>query len=65
MIDKMAPLCSSIPLFNALSDLLTYLERSFYNHIIKDTAIDPFFGFLCAGTGDFVREFIQQTTITL
>jgi hypothetical protein len=65
MIDKMALLCSSIPLFNALSDLLTDLERSFYNHFIKRTAIDPFLGLLCAGTGDLVREFIQRTANTL
>jgi len=40
MIDKMALSCSSIPLFNALSDLLTDLERSFYNHFIKRSVID-------------------------
>jgi len=44
MIDKMALLCSSIPLFNALSDLLTVLERSFCNHFINRTAIDYFLG---------------------
>jgi len=65
MINKMALLCSSIPLFNALSDYLTDLERSFYNHFIKRTAIDPFLGFLCGGTGDFVSEFIQCTGNTL
>jgi len=42
MIDKMALLCSSIPLFNALPDLLTELECSFYNHFIIGTAIDWF-----------------------
>jgi len=61
MIDKMALLCSSIPLFNALSDLLTDLEHSFDNHFIKHTAIDPFLGILCAGTGDLVSGFIQWT----
>jgi hypothetical protein len=54
MIDKMAILCSSIPVFNAPSDLLTDLERSFYNHFIKRTTIDPFLSFLCAGTGEGV-----------
>jgi hypothetical protein len=58
---KMALLCSGIPLFNALSDLLTDLEHSVYHHFIKRTAIDPFRGCLCAETGDFVSEFIQQT----
>ena len=65
MIDKMAVLCSSIPLFNTLSDLLTDLERSSYNHFIKCTNIDPFLGFLCAVTGDLVSEFIQRTANTL
>jgi len=65
MIDKMALLCSSIPLFNALSDLLTDLERSFYNHFIKRTASDPFLGIFCAGTGDFASECIQRTANTL
>jgi hypothetical protein len=65
MIDKMALPCSSIPLCCALSDLLTDLERSFYNHFINRTAIDPFLGFLCAGTGDLVSEFIQRTANTL
>ena len=65
MIDKMALLCSSIPLINALSDLLTDLERSFYNHFIKCTTIDPFISFLCPGTGHLVSEFIQRTANTL
>jgi hypothetical protein len=65
MIDKMALLCSSIPLFNAVSDHLTDLERSFYNHFVKCTAIDLFLGFRCAGTGDLVSEFIQRTANTL
>ena len=65
MIDKMSFLCSSIPLFNALSDLLTELERPSYNHFIKHTPIDPFLGFLCAGTRDLVSDFIQQTSNTL
>jgi len=65
MIDKMALLCLSIPLLNPLSDLLTDLERSFYNHFIKRAAIDPFLSFLCAGTGDLVSEFTQRTANTL
>jgi len=65
MIDKMALLCSSIPLFNALSDLLTDLQRSSYNHFIKRTAIDPFPAYVCAGTGNLVSEFIQWTANTL
>jgi len=65
MIDKMALLCSNIPLFNAVSDLLADLERSFYNHFIKHTTIDPFLGCLGAGTGDLVSEFIQRTAISL
>jgi len=64
-MDKMALLCSSIPLFNALSDLLTDLEHSFYNHFIKLTAIDSFLGYLSAGTGNLGKEFIQQTASTL
>jgi len=65
MIDKKALLCSSIPLFNALSDHLTDRKRSFYNHFIKRTASDPFPGLLCAGTGDWVSEFIQRTANSL
>jgi len=65
MIDKMALLCSSIPVFNALSHLLTDLERASYDRFIKCTAIDPFFGFLCVGTGDLVSEFVQWTANTL
>jgi hypothetical protein len=65
MMDKMALFCSSIPLFNALSDLLRDVERSFYNHFIKRTAIDPILGSLCSGTGDLVSEFIQRTANTL
>ena len=65
MIDRMALLYSSIRFFNGLSDLLTDLQRSSYNHFIKRTAIDPFLGFLCAGTGNLVSEFIQQTANTL
>ena len=65
MIDKMALLCSSIPLFNELSDLLTDLEDSFCNHFIKRTAIDSILSFVCAGTGDLVSEFIQRTANTL
>ena len=61
----MALLCSRIPLFNALSDLLTDLERFFYNHFTRCTAIDPFLSILCAGTGDLVSEFIQRTANTL
>jgi hypothetical protein len=52
VIDKMALLCSSIPLFNALSDLLTDAKRYSNNHFIEHTTIDPFLRFLCAGTGD-------------
>jgi hypothetical protein len=65
MIDKMALLCSRIPLFNALSDNLTDLERSFYNDFIKRTAIDPFLGLLYAETGNLATEFIQWTANTL
>ena len=65
MIGKMALLYSNIPLFNALSDLLTDLERSFYNHFIKRTAIDTFLSSLCAVTSDLVSEFIQRTANTL
>jgi len=65
IIHKMALLCSSIPLFNALSNLLTDPERSILNHFIKCIAIDPFLGILCAGTGNWVSKFIQQTANTL
>jgi hypothetical protein len=65
VIDKMALLCSSIPLFNALSDLLTDAKRYSNNHFIERTTIDPFFRLLCAGTGDEVSEFIQRTANTL
>jgi len=65
MIDQMALLYSSIPVFNTLSDLRTDLERSFPNHSIECTAIDRLLGVLCAGTGDLVSDFIQQTSNTL
>jgi len=64
-MDKMTLLCSSIPLFKALSDLLTDLEGSFYNCFIKCTAIDPILGLPCEETGDLVREFIERSAITL
>jgi len=44
MIDKMALLCSNIPVFNTLSDLLTDLMRSVRKHFIKRIAIDPVLG---------------------
>lgn len=65
MIDKMAPLCSSIPLFNTLSDLLTDSDASILNNFIKCIAIDPFLHILCADTGHWVSIFIQQTANTV
>lgn len=47
MIDKMALLYSSSPSFKTLSNPLTDLEWSCYNHFITCMAIDPFLGFLC------------------
>jgi len=64
MIENMALRCSSLPLFNAPSDLLTDPVCSCYTHIIKCTAINPFLSFLCAGTGNLVSEFIQRTAHT-
>jgi len=65
MIDKMALLCSSIPMFNALSDYLTDLENSLNNHCIKRTAIDTLLSMICLGAGDLVSTVIQLSTNTL
>jgi hypothetical protein len=65
IIYQMALHCSRIPLFNALSNLLTDLARSYYNHFIKYTAIDPFLSLFCTGTCDLLSEFIQWTANTL
>jgi len=52
MIDKVALLCSIIPIFNAHSDLLTDRQLSFYSSCIYPAAIDLFWGYLSAGTGN-------------
>jgi len=65
MIEKMALCSSCIPLLNTLYEVLRVLERPVYIQFIKLTAIDSFLGILCAGTGDLVSEFVQQTAHTL
>lgn len=64
MIVKMELLLSSMPLFNARSNCLTYLERSFYYHFIKRTASDLFLAFLCAATANLASKYIQWTAKT-